>query len=60
MAPLTLYNRNAPFSNEQMLLIGSVPVSALYAFSGDVVRLLIIAVLVVLTAGLFSSLVLAR
>ena len=60
VAPLTLYNRNAPFSNEQMLLIGSVPVSALYAFSGDVVRLLIIAVLVVLTAGLFSSLVLAH
>lgn len=60
VAPLTLYNRNAPFSNEQMLLIGSVPVSALYAFSGDVVRLLIIAVLVVLTSGLFSSLVLAR
>ena len=60
VAPLTLYNRNAPFSNEQMLLIGLVPVSALYAFSGDVVRLLIIAVLVVLTAGLFSSLVLAR
>lgn len=60
VAPLTLYNRNAPFSNEQMLLIGSVPVSALYAFSGDVVWLLIIAVLVVLTAGLFSSLVLAR
>ena len=60
VAPLTLYNRNAPFSNEQMLLIGSVPVSALYAFSGHVVRLLIIAVLVVLTAGLFSSLVLAR
>lgn len=60
VAPLTLYNRNAPFSNEQMLLIGSVPVSALYAFSGYVVRLLIIVVLVVLTAGLFSSLVLAR
>ena len=60
VAPLTLYNRNAPFSNEQMLLIGSVPVSALYAFSDDVVRLLIIAVLVVLTGGLFSSLVLAR
>lgn len=60
VAPLTLYNRNAPFSNEQMLLIGSVPVSALYAFSGYVVRFLIIAVLVVLTAGLFSSLVLAR
>ena len=60
VAPLTLYNRNAPFSNEQMLLIGSGPGSALYAFSGDVVRLLIIAVLVVLTAGLFSSLVLAR
>ena len=60
VAPLTLYNRNAPFSNEQMLLIGSVPVSALYAFSGYVVRLLIIAVLVVLTAGLFSSLVLTR
>lgn len=60
VVPLTLYNRNAPFSNEQMLLIGSVPVSALYAFSGHVVRLLIIAVLVVLTAGLFSSLVLAR
>lgn len=60
VAPLTLYNRNAPFSNEQMLLIGSVPVSALYAFSGYVVRFLIIAVLVVLTARLFSSLVLAR
>lgn len=38
VAPLTLYNRNAPFSNEQMLLIGSVPVSALYAFSGYVLR----------------------
>ena len=60
VAPLTLYNRNAPFSNEQMLLIGSVPVSALYAFSGYVLRFLIIAVLVVLTSGLFSSLVLAR
>ena len=55
MAPLTLYNRNAPFSNEQMLLIGSVPVSALYAFSGYVLRFLIIAVLVVLTAGLFQQ-----
>lgn len=52
---------NAPQqSYDQTLLIGSVPVSALYAFSGYVVRLLIIAVLVVLTAGLFSSLVLAR
>ena len=60
VAPLTLYNRNAPFSNEQMLLIGWVPVSALYAFSGYVLRFVIIAVLVVLTAGLFSSLVLAR
>ena len=60
VAPLTLYNRNAPFSNEQMLLIGSGPVSALYAFLGYVLRFLIIAVLVVLTAGLFSSLVLAR
>lgn len=38
VAPLTLYNRNAPFSNEQMLLIGSVPVSALYAFSGYELR----------------------
>lgn len=52
---------NAPQqSYDQTLLIGSVPVSALYAFSGYVLRFLIIAVLVVLTAGLFSSLVLAR
>ena len=60
VVPLSLYNRNAPFSNEQMLLIGTVPESSLYAFSAYVVRLLIIAVLVVLIAGLFSSLVLAR
>ena len=58
--PLSLYSRNAPFYNEVPLLIGIVPESQLYAFSGHVTRLLIIAVLLVLAAGLFSSLLVAQ
>lgn len=58
--PLSLYSRNAPFYNEVPLLIGAVPESQLYAFSDHVAHLLIIAVLLVLAAGLFSSLLVAR
>ena len=57
---MTLYNRNAPFSGEQWLLVGVVPESTLFGFSKHIMRLLWIAVLLVLVAGVFSSLMAAH
>ena len=34
--PLTLYNKNAPFSDEQWLLVGIVQDKNLYAFTNHV------------------------
>ena len=57
--PLTLYNRNAPFSNEQWLLVGLVPFQQLYSFSRNIQRMLIIIIVLTLLAGVISSLVIS-
>ncbi len=58
--PLTLYNRNAPFSSEQWLLIGTVSEDQLYAFSHHVMQLLALCILLTLLTGLLTSLFAAR
>lgn len=58
--PLTLYNRNAPFSGEQWLLVGLVPVRQLYSFSRNVQRMLIIIIVLTLLAGVISALIISR
>ena len=57
---LSLYNRNAPFSDKQWLLMGMVSEQRLFAFSNHVVRLLMLCVLLTTLAGLASSILAAR
>ena len=57
MKPLQLYNRNAPFSGEQWILIGAVEHKQLFSFSRYVLRVMIIAVLMTVLVGILSSLV---
>lgn len=58
--PLTLYNHNAPFSNEHWLLIGAVPVAQLFSFSRQMMMLLMVVFLMTLLIGLFCSLFVSR
>ena len=55
--PLTLYNRNAPFSDEQWVLVGTVDSSVLFAFSRKVQNVLRLAIVITLVLGLLASLV---
>lgn len=57
---LTFYKRNAPFSDEQWMLIGTVNTHQLFAFSEHVLRMLVLAILLTLAAGLLSSLIVSR
>ena len=57
MKPLQLYNRNAPFSGEQWILIGAVEQEQLFSFSKYVLHVMIIGVLMTVLVGIFSSLV---
>ena len=58
--PINLYNRNAPFSHEQWLLLGAVRKKTLFSFTAKVTSLLRIAMLVTLVLGALSSLLVAR
>lgn len=58
--PLTLYDRNAPFSNEHWLLLGMVPNSTLYKISNDMQSLLLVAVVLTLGVGLVCSYLVSR
>ena len=57
---LGLYNRNAPFSGEAWLLIGTVAKNDLYRFSHSVRNLLVMAALLTAVVGLGCSVAVAR
>ena len=56
LEPLQLYNRNAPFTNEQWFLAGAMEQSVLLAFSDRVRRVLLTTILITLVLGVFGSL----
>ena len=58
--PITLYSRNAPFSNERWLLIGTVNSKVLFAFADNVRSVIAIAIVFTLVLGALGSLVVAR
>lgn len=57
MRTLQLYNRNAPFSDEQWILLGAVEIGQLFSFSGHVIRILALAIFLTVLVGILSSLV---
>ena len=60
LEPLTFYSRNAPFSSEQWLLIGTVNTKQLFAFSSHVMRMLVLSIVLTLAVGLLCSLIVSR
>ena len=58
--PLTLYNKNAPFSDEQWLLVGIVQDKNLYAFTNHVMLLVKLTIFATLLFGLLSSFIVSR
>ena len=60
LAPLSFYNRNAPFSSEQWLLIGTVELRQLFSFSNHVILLLGLSIFLMLIVGLICSLICSR
>ena len=58
--PMNLYNRNAPFSHEQWLLLGAVRKKTLFSFASNVTSLLRISMFITLALGVLSSLLVAR
>ena len=59
-AHLSLYSRNAPFSDEHWLLIGAVNCQTLFAFARNVRHVLTTVVIGTLVLGMLSSLLIAR
>ena len=59
LKPLQLYNRNAPFFDEQWILIGSVENSQLFSFSWHVIKMLAMTVFLTVLVGVLSSLVIS-
>ena len=57
---LSLYSRNAPFSDEHWLLIGAVNSQTLFAFARNVRHVLTAVVTGTLVLGMLSSLLIAR
>ena len=57
---LDLYSRNAPFSNEKWLLMGTVRSSILFRFARTVQQVITSAVLLTLLLGAVSSLLVSR
>ena len=57
---LDLYSRNAPFSNEKWLLVGTVRSSILFRFARTVQQVITSAVLLTLLLGAVSSLLVSR
>ena len=61
VSPLKLYARNAPFSGEQWLLIGTVEKGNLFWFARKMLTMILLSVLLMLVVGiLFSLLISAR
>ena len=58
--PISLYSRNAPFSDEHWLLIGAVNSQTLFAFARNVRHVLTAVVTGTLVLGMLSSLLIAR
>ena len=58
--PISLYSRNAPFSEERWLLIGAVNSQTLFAFAQNVRHVLTAVVVGTLLLGILSSLLTAR
>ena len=58
--PISLYSRNAPFSDEHWLLIGAVNSQTLFAFAQNVRHALTAVVVGTLVLGVLSSLLIAR
>ena len=58
--PLTLYNKNAPFSDEQWLLVGIVQDKNLYAFTNHIMLLVKLTIFATLLFGLLSSFIVSR
>ena len=55
VTPLQLYARNAPFSGEQWLLIGTVENRNLFLFAGKILRMILLMVLLMLLVGAACS-----
>lgn len=58
--PLELYNKNAPFSSEQWMLIGAVEEKNLYAFANQVLAMLKATILITLLVGVTCSYIISR
>ena len=58
--PLSLYSRNAPFANENWLILGAVEENALFAFSHQVWSWLLLAVVATAAVGFLGCLVVSR
>ena len=58
--PLELYNKNAPFSKEQWMLIGAVEEKNLYAFGNQVFAMLKLTILITLLVGVVCSYIISR
>ena len=58
--PISLYSRNAPFSEEHWLLIGAVNSQTLFAFAQNVRHVLTAVVVGTLLLGILSSLLIAH
>lgn len=59
LKPLQLYNRNAPFFDEQWILIGAVDTGQLFSFSWHVIKMLAMTVFLTVLVGVLSSLVIS-
>lgn len=60
LEPMTFYSRNAPFSSEQWMLIGTVSERQLFAFSEHVLRMLVLSIVLTVVVGFFCSLMVSR
>ena len=60
VSPLDLYSRNAPFSGEHWLLVGSVPAVQLFAFAQRLKQLFSFIMLITLAVGFVCSWLISR
>lgn len=60
VSPLNLYSRNAPFSGEHWLLVGSVPAGQLFAFAQRLQQLFSFIILITLAVGFVCSWLISR
>lgn len=57
---ISMYSRNAPFSNEHWVLVGAVNEHALFAFSDQIDHLLLFSMIITLIVGLVASIFVSR